>query len=523
MIERYPHRPDWFVIAPAQAQSIGEAPGVQMDERRGLWICHRTHLPLIGADLVPQVQPSGTGLFGDGQTELRSHQKTGVDYIKARYGTLLADAMRTGKTGTIVASHDPDSGPLVVVGPMATRSVWCSWFKRRWPNVEPICLEGQTYDPDQFGDDPKCIFVHYDILKHWVSVGFRYRIGTAVFDEGHVLAKGKSQMSQNALEVAGGAERVILSTGTPLYNKPDSIYNLLTICNPAGWGSYWDFIKRYCSAVPGSHGWQIGDPSNVDEFRARLAEVMLRRRWGHGELKDQMPETKRVIERAPVTPEQNDQLDRIAAALTSETDKPTVIGQMARYRKLVGTAKIEPTAALARQKAKLGPVVVWVWHKQVARELVDQLHGELVYTITSDVADKHRDPILDKWRATTDGILIMSMGVGQAGINLAHAKEAIFAELDWTPATIGQAEMRTFDPSRPDTITYVVAEHEIDEKLVRVLAEKCERALIMGTPAADTAIDVLGQILSGSVESVDLDSLAARVKTKVRDEGTTFA
>ena len=165
----------------------------------------------------------------------------------------------------------------------------------------------------------------------------------------HLLQKGKSRWSQNALEIVGGANRVIGATGTPLYNKPSSIYNLLAICAPAGFGSYWDFTERYCTGHPGSHGWETGDPSNMDEFRERLPEIMLRREWGKGELKDQLIPTMRKIERAPISNAQCQELDLIAATLNSETDELTVIGQLARYRKLVGTAKAVPAAALLKQ------------------------------------------------------------------------------------------------------------------------------------------------------------------------------
>jgi hypothetical protein len=516
-------RSDWFVIEPHQAQSIGHAPGVQKDEKRDLWICHRSHLPLLGLK-VPKNGISAQVdqiCFGDGETELRWYQRIGVEFVLGRRGTLLADAMRVGKTGTIVAAHDPGSGPLVVVGPLATRSVWMSWFARRWPEEQPVVVVGKHYDRALI-DDAKLIFLHWDVLIDWQSIGLGRRIGTLAFDEAHKLSNRKSRRTQAARIMAPQAHRVIAATGTPLWNKPDGLYSLLDVCGPAGWGPFGEFSARYCGGHPGSRGWVTGEATWVEEFRARLSEIMIRRVWA--ELTDDLPPTRRHVERQEISAQERHDLDLLAAAMASATDRRTVIGEQARYRRLVGRLKAPLAARLARTAANKGPVVVWVWHKRVADGIAGALEGWIPYWIVNgDTAEHCRDGILDAWRACPDGVMIMSLGVGQAGIDLSHTAQCIFAELDWTPAVIGQAEMRTFSPVRSDDVTYVVADHDIDYALACVLAAKCQQAMLLGTPAADTAIDVISQIFSGDVPNeADLDGLAARLVAKVQEKGTTF-
>ncbi len=508
----YRFRDDWYVVTPDQALQVGHAPGVQYDDKRALWIVPRNMLPLL--NLEPARRDLPTSEFGDGETKLRPHQEEGVDFLCSRRGTLLADGMRIGKTGQIVAAHDPDSGPLVVVAPLATRAVWVNWFKRRWPDMEPAVLTGREYDPSRVRD-AKAIFVHYDVLPGWVSMGIGRRIGTLALDEAHLLSNRKSKRTQTALVIAPQAERIVCATGTPLWNKPSGLYSLLTICNPGAWSTWSDFTIAYCDGRPGSHGWLTGAATNVDEFKDRLRQTMLRRVWR--DLVDDLIPTERTILPVEVSERDARELDLLMMQLSDESDYKTLVGQMARYRRIVGKYKA-PAAAKIAERAT--PSVVWVWHKSVATRVAETLTCPN-WIINGQTPEHKREDILDEWRAASDGVLIMSLAVGQAGIDLSHASRCVFAELDWTPAVIGQAEMRTFDPSRADHVTYIVADHDIDEKLAKVLAVKCEQALLLGVPAADTAIEMLKQILGTEVEE-DLDALVARMRKRVCEEGTTF-
>lgn len=541
----YTKRPDWWVISPAQAQSIGHSPGLQFDEKLGVWIAHRTQLPLLGTSAAMEVgngrSVAGNGAgapptqsphafdpsvptFGDGQTILRPHQVDAVQFMSARRGILQADGCRVGKTGACVATHDPASGPMVVIGPLATKHVWLAWFARRWPGVEAQVLYGTEYDRARVADAP-LIFAHYDVLTHWATLGLNRRIGTLVFDEGHLLSNRKSKRAQGAIIMAPQAERVVVATGTPLWNKAAGLWALLNLIAPAGWGTYTDWTRRYAGGHPGAHGWQTGNATNTAEFRQRLGDVMIRRVWG--ELVDDLVPTKREVSAVEVPDNVLRELDMIAHVLADQTiNHRTLVGEMARYRRLVGSYKAERAVELALQHVRRGPTVIWVWHKGVATTIAKTLPADVpCWTITGTTPESKREAVLDCWRETNDGVLIMSLAIGQAGIDLSHADQCIFAELDWTPAVIGQAEMRTFSPLRGDMVTYVVADHDIDRRLASVLHRKCTEAMLLGTPAADTAVEIIAQLFSGGADQAveaDLDGLAARLIARVRAEGNTF-
>lgn len=519
----YKKRPDWYVITEEQLDKVRFCPGVQGDTKTGEWICHRNVLPLLGVRLPARTHDLDN-VFGDGETQLRPHQIESANFIRNRRGTLLADSMRLGKTAGVIAAHDPDSGPLVVIGPLAVRHVWRDWFKRRWPDVEPSFLAGRTYSRDNF-ENAKIVFAHYNIADKWTSMGIARRIGTLVYDEAHELSNWKTKRAKGAHTMAPAAERIVLATGTPLYNRPDGIWSLLNIVAPAGWGRYWDFTARYADGKPGAHGWTTGEPTNVDEFVERLQETMLRRTWQ--EIFENVPETQRDVQMVSIDASSMQRLDMLVQAITyadGDGDGESVVKLLGNYRSTLGKFKAEPAAELTLEAARSGPVVVWVWHTAVADTIEEIVSPHFAtWKINGKTKIEKREDMLDAWRQDAHGVLVMSLGVGQQGIDLSHSSRAIFAELDWTPAIIGQGEMRTFDPKRPNEVTFVVANHETDQRLAEVLTEKCDRALQLGLPAADTPLDVIGEVLGTRQSKVaDLGGLLDMVRQKALRESATF-
>ena len=477
---------DWYVVPDALVARVGIAPRVKLLRDDSTWIAHRSHLPLLGVgyDLSP-LRSTDTGRLA--ALGLRPYQIEGVSFLRARRGALLADMMRLGKTAQIVASHDLADGRILIVGPRAVRSVWVAWCRKVFPEVEVFCVEGTFYDPSKFRT-AQIIFAHYEILPAWASLLW-LRPGLLVFDEAHMLSNRGSMRSQAAAFLSSQAERVVCATGTPLWNQPAGIYTLLDCMAPAAWGTWREFAERYCDGRPGPHGFVADGVSNVDEFRARIGEIMLRRTWD--DVATDLPPTEREIERVPLD---DVQLDKIELALWSARTagaRKATIGEIAKLRHLMAVPKIDRTVAHARRVLAAGrPVVIWAWHRRIAEAISSRL-GDDALLLTGETYPDKRDALLDTWRAAKPTALVATISVAQVGIDLSHAADAIFAELDFTPATIAQAEMRTFAPSRPMRVTYIAVEHRVERDIVLALKRKLDHAGLLGVPAADATIDIL--------------------------------
>lgn len=536
--------PDWFAAPLHLIEKLAGVPGVHR-LRDGTPLVHRSHLPLLAATTPALIveDPARSGVSGlpwsdwqhlNGTPGLlerilesltaegalvgmtpRPYQIAGSQFIRARHGTLLADQMRLGKSLQAAISHDPDAGPLVVVGPLNVRPVWVRIFRTLWPGVRFALLDGRDYQKDTIRS-ASLIYVHYDILPTWQTFDWK-RIGTLVLDEVHVLSNESSLRSQAAMLMALLAERTIGLSGTPAWNEPADMFTQLACIVPGAFGKWYDFAIRYASARKTIYGLQAGDPSFVEEFRARMTEIMIRRTWE--EVRDQLPETKREIKVLFLTPQQEREVTFLVNALRKDDVESNVIGTLARLRRVLGDLKLEYLYEIVRNWFGK-PFVVWCWHTDVAEKITAelQLRGQRVFLVhggtsryrSKKTGEVKREAILDAWRADPAGILVTTISVGQVGIDLSHASRAVFVELDFTPATISQAEMRTFSPEREMEIVYVAVRHQVDEAIVEALKSKFDWSSIMGVASSEAAIGILGSAF-GMEDGGDLERLRAAI------------
>jgi SNF2 family DNA or RNA helicase len=518
MIKPIRIRRDWFELDGMTAGPIRGLPGAKLTglvttQEEEIWHAHRSHLPLIeSTEALALIAPRATDQLGFiwearnthtarlGFT-LRNTQHTALDFIGDRNGTLLADDMRLGKTLTAIMSHDASLGPLFIVAPLSTRAVWLAWIKRVFPGTSIGIMTGKTFQPEQLKQP--IVFGHYEIIHKWQAL---IDIGTLVFDEAHMLTNRNARRTLAAQLLRARAKRVLCMTGTPIWNMPPNLWAVLSLVAPGAWGSWYDFSDRYGLPEPTAHGKKYTGASNVPELNARLTDVMLRRLWK--DCASDLPPITRSVLIAEVSDAQRKRLDIITARLKSE--RSNTAGNLATYRKHVSTVKV-PIVVEEVQKvlAANEPVVAWTWHREMAdtlqRRFLDL--GVPVFMISGDIPVARRDALIDAWKAHPAAVLVATMSVAQVGIDLSHARVAIFGEIDYTPAIIAQTEMRTFMATRPMDIRFVIANHLTDQRIVRALIAKLGAADPLGVGAAVDTIDALRDAVMGPRDDGDLDRL----------------
>jgi hypothetical protein len=501
-------KPDWYLADQALAATIAQAPG--MRQNGPLWELHRSHLPLLNDGdarriIMPSIRPNWAARNAATASrgfQLRNVQHGAIDFIAQRRGTLLGDEQRIGKTLSMIMSHDPHDGPLVVICPAMVRPVWIGWLKRVFPGESIGVLSGRTFDPKVL--EYKLVVGHYDVLNWWQSIR---TYGTVVFDEAHALTNRSAKRSKAAVALASRAHRVICATGTPIWNMPTDLWNVLAIVAPGAFGGYHEFALRYGDPEPTAHGTKYRGISNEDELRARMSEVMIRRRWV--DVQEDLPSISRNVSLVELDQATSRKLDILAATIMS--DKSSTIGHLARYREQLSRIKAPAVVREATTMLDRGePVVVWTWHVALAEKIAEEL-GERAFLLTGEVSGPKRDEAIAKWNEHPAAALVCTMSVAQVGLDFSHAHLAIFAEIDYTPAILSQAEMRTYAPSRPMNITYVVANHLIDHRIVMALTKKLAAANPLGVEAASETISALDLALNGPEEVADMDRLLADI------------
>lgn len=497
--------PGWFDLDDEARRALAHAPGIRV--YRGRWQAHRSLVVLQGVTTPSTIYTPAQHAQRDAHTQplgfaLRTHQHVGVDFLLDRRGALLADEPRVGKTLTALMTHQqagPGFGRLVVICPLIAREVWVGWAKKVFPNAELGILTGRKYDAEIAGRP--ILIGHYDVLAAWQSGAL---IGTLILDEAHVLSNPHSRRTRAAVLLASRAQRVIAITGTPVWNRPMGLLPLLGLIAPGAFGERKAFGMRYCNPVVTAHGTVYDGITHEAELRQRLDTLMIRRLWS--DIQHDLPPINRTVVVAELNAEQRERADMAAA----EVQTTVTAASIAVLRQAFANAKVKPTVAAAEEVLlRSEPVVVWAWHKRVAKAITKALTetGRTAILVTGDISQVEREDRLAQWRAHPHAALVITLAVGQVGIDLSHARDCVFAELDYTPALITQAEMRTFAPTRSMTATYVVADHETDLRLVRALHAKTQTSAPLGVAAAQATTDLLHALFS-TAEPADLARLA---------------
>ena len=365
------------------------------------------------------------------------------------------------------------------------------------------------------------LIINYDILIRWHHVLHAFQWDLIVLDEAHYI---KNRKAKRSVEVLGGggasglrAKRVIALTGTPLPNRPEELFGLIHYLDPQTWPNFFTYAKRYCNAQQVGVGdntfWDFSGATNLDELQERLRSTIMVRRLKAEVLTDLPPKTRQVIELpengagAAIAEEQawwqrsRAHIEQLAVAveLAKAADDPTAyqaaldamgeatkvaFTEMARVRCETARAKvpyvIEHVSQLLEATDK---VIVFGHHKDVIGAIADHFGAEAV-TITGDVALADRQAAVDRFQTDpTCRVFIGGIMAAGVGLTLTAASTVVFAELDWVPGNVTQAEDRAH---RIGQRTNVLVQHlvlagSIDAALAKAIVDKQQ--------IADAALD----------------------------------
>jgi SWI/SNF-related matrix-associated actin-dependent regulator 1 of chromatin subfamily A len=474
---------DWYAWGcPPEAWCIQHAtvPGLRWTSdgtRISNVLLHRSHFGLVPPMFRTALEQTATFTSRGAQRSpvaLRPYQQEALPFLLSRRGLLLAMQMRLGKTPLTTHAHDPRDGTLLVIGPLASRDVWVEWIERVH-GFRPLVLHGtQDIGTTPIPKGYPAYFVHFDVLDPWVEFFASQRIATLVLDEIHVLQNRKSKRYSATSAITARTDRIIGLTGTPMWSKPFSMYPLLHIVSPGAWGDAHTFGRRYCGAMPSAYGWTYNGLSHQEEFAERLNRVMLRKTWQ--DVAPELPPTTTTVEPVRVSGATLATIEKAAinAALARSASgfTATTAGYLATLRRKLAAVKIGPAIDSAETAMNSGHshVVVWAWHKDVAEKLAEEARKRKLQTFryrSGDDTDQIR-----AFRAASTGVMVASIAAGGVAIDLSVSDYAIFAELDWIPANVNQAAMRTFNPARPHVLVYLYADVPVEMRLIEVLGVK---------------------------------------------------
>lgn len=407
------------------------------------------------------------------QQTLRPYQRAGVQQLLAlvaKHGSaILADEPGLGKTIQVAEYMNrttPDN--VLIVCPASLRINWGKELDK-WLNrdaVAFVCI--RSYEQITADDYPD---VTFDLV---------------VFDEAHYLKNPDAKRTKACLALE--ARSRLFLTGTPIVNRPMDIFPILK-----SMGAKWnrtEFGKRYCDGKlitvrwkpKKKLAWDFSGASRQDELNAALRKHCMVRRTKAEVLTELPAKTRQVIELDipdVETPALKTAVARMfegmeqAAANLGEL-KQIAFTELAAARLDTARAKlpsvIECINTTLEEEEK---VVVFAYHREIIDDICEAFADDAV-KLYGGMSDKQKNEAVEAFQHGDARVFVGQITAAGTGITLTKASTVIFAELDWVPGNVTQAEDRCHRLGQQDTVRviHLAARSSVDARMINALVDK---------------------------------------------------
>jgi len=430
-------------------------------------------------------------------------QKAGIAFALQRDATLIGDEMGLGKTiqaiGVINAKKSIKK--VLIICPASLKVNWANELNK-W--VVRKMSVGVAYS--QMFPDTDILVVNYDILVRSGEEGLREELkrewDLLVVDECQCVKNYKAKRTKATLGVR--AKKKLFLTGTPILNRPIELWTVVNYLDPVQFKSWWYFVHRYCDAKDTAFGLDVKGASNLSELQDKLRSTIMIRRLKK-EVLPELPAKRRQVIELPssgmvglVEAEKDawkkhevnlaELQARVDLAKASEDDDEyrraveelkegafAYFGELAKLRHATAVAKLPLVIEHIHNVVDSGDkVVVFAHHHDVVDGLMEAL-GDKAVALTGRTKQKERQQIVDSFQNQEEvRVFVGSIKAAGVGLTLTAASHVIFAELDWVPANISQAEDRCHRIGQQESvlIQHLVLEESLDANMAELLVEK---------------------------------------------------
>ena len=468
-------------------------------------------------------------------------QKKAVEFVLRNDGrACIFDEMGLGKTVSATAAliklvDAKKASRAMIVAPNAVLEQWRDEMIEKF-GLQPTLVTSKRQLKERIilYEEP-LVVINYELLRTDVELILKRGFDTLILDEVTRVKNWDTQTSEAVKRIL--VRNVVALTGTPLENHIGELYNIVTIVQPGYFGRYHeDFLTRYTvrSQEP---GWQSShpsvNPSTLDELRARLAKVSIRRT--KSEVLKQLPSL--TMEYVYTEPARNQKLiydilqtslgetilEEYSYGLSEEGGPNPFTANRIRLYTLLreACADISMIAGYLRRKqrentkdaqllrespifgrlmrilSKLEPEnAKLVELKQLVQDLVEQGHKIVIFSqfvpviklihdeLESDgitcvpyhgqLTTDERSANLRNFTSNPHVAVLASTDAGQFGLNLQAADAVINYDLPWNPARLQQRIARIHRIGQVNKVLAVnfVVKGTIEEHVRDVLEKK---------------------------------------------------
>lgn len=487
--------------------------------------------------------------------EYLPYQRAGVAFLRDRLagggGVLLADEMGLGKTIQVIGLMNTllcDDGRArvraLIIAPKIALLNWRSELEKWLIKPHRIAIWTSKAQPDA-----DIVIVNYDIVTRLRSslADQNKPWDVLACDESHALKDQKSQRTKAVLgsksEQPIPARRRIFVTGTPILNRPIELFPILKSCGADFATDYYRYATRYCAGHATRFGFDASGASNLLELQEKLRSSVMVRRM-KADVLAELPTKRRQI----VTVSSDGSVD-LKRALREEasglkgTQKTKAAAEKAvavaekggdkatyddavkklssiRASNLALIAELRQRTALAKAPILIenvtemldsvpDAILVFAHHRSVVDLLAEGFRsaGHEPAIICGETSMKDRQQAQDDIQQGRKRVFIGSIQACGVAITLTAASTVVFAELDWTPGRMVQAEDRAHRIGQQNAV--LVQYHVVDSSIDADMLKQSWSKAFDAAQALDFQSEISGtEIPRAIVDAPPLDPLS---------------
>jgi superfamily II DNA or RNA helicase len=452
-------------------------------------------------ELVPVLPPTL-------QAELRDYQREGFDWLcrlaQWGVGACLADDMGLGKTVQALALllTRAAAGPALVLAPTSVCFNWESEARHFAPTLNPRIFGGGNRAEFIASLAPfDLVICSYTLFQQEADLLTGVQWGTAVLDEAQAIKNMSTKRSQAAMQLKAGFR--LATSGTPVENRLDELWNLFRFLNPGLLGSHTSFSTRFAIQIE-KHGSKA-----ARTLLKRLIRPFILRRLKSQVLEELPPRTD-ILHRIELSREENafyealrrTAVEKLAGAENSPPGEKQIriLAEIMRLRRacchpqLVMPGSDIPSAKLAAFREIVAELREGGHRALVFSQFIDHLsilrrdldaEGISYQYLDGSTPQKERQSQVAAFQSGEGELFLISLKAGGVGLNLTAADYVIHMDPWWNPAVEDQASDRAhrIGQNRPVTVYRLVAANTIEEKIVALHHQKRDLAdsLLEGT------------------------------------------
>lgn len=325
---------------------------------------------------------------------------------------------------------------------------------------------------------------HFPVAEKLAELCKKGIISVIAFDECH-KSKDPTSLQSRAMSLLSAPYMAAMS-GTPLMNNPLDLYF------PLSWlgyekHSFYQFKQHYCT-LGGWGGSQVVGYKNLEEIRALMDEVMLRRL--KTEVLD-LPEKLRKIEYVDMTAKQAQIYKEVYMGVMNELQKikfsNNPLSMMIRLRQATGwtgilsqtvqeSAKMDRMVELIEEISASGQKAIvfsnWESMTEVAKNKLKAYNP--AYITGNTKADDRMNEVSRFQNDKNCKVIIGTIGAMGTGLTLTAAQNVIFLDSPWNRALKEQAEDRAHRIGTQGTVNVItlVCKNTIDERIEELVKKK---------------------------------------------------